>query len=81
MIRNCKLTLQKNSMLHVRPSLLGRYRNGNLLSGEREKKVCYCDNCNSEGLSSEECGVETLQDFLIKLGIKPLMALLEISIF
>ena len=26
-------------------------------------------------------GVETVQDFLIKLGIKPLMHLLEISIF
>ena len=31
--------------------------------------------------SQSACALETVQDFLIKLGIKPLMHLLEINIF
>ena len=37
--------------------------------------------CSEYAISKQSCQIETVQDFLIKLGVKPLMHLLEISIF
>ena len=37
-------------------------------------------NCSASSVN-QACGLESVQDFLIKLGIKPLMHLLEISTF
>ena len=44
----------------------------------KKKKTHYCDHCR---MDYDTGWLETVQDFLIKLDIKPLMHLLEISIF
>ena len=48
---------------------------------DRNRQI-FMERCNfmTEGYSSVS-GIETVQDFLIKLDIKPLMHLLEIRIF
>ena len=51
--------------------------NNNLLMKNNETWATDGSNVKSQSA----CALETVQDFLIKLGIKPLMHLLEINIF